>query len=187
MTATTNVRIERTPTHHDLEIASMVHRALAAVQETGRFGDHKVFVSALWAMVRHLDAEAGGGLTAGCTLDHFKSWLLGGRHLTCDGSDDEAPLIVLARADLVAAMDYTVVAASEIVADGATFHFVLDPAIALDVYAPRQPTTRSYVGAGRVDAAPVVRQKRNNKGLSRRRELDERLIGAERRRTAGRS
>ena len=103
--------------------------------------------------MRHLDAETGGRLTAGCALDHFKSWLLGGRHLTYDGSDNGAPLVVLARADFVAAMDHTVVAASEIVADGATFHFVLDPAVALDVYAPRRPvkayvpTVRGYVGA----------------------------------------
>ena len=91
---TATVRVERTPTCTDLEVAGLVHRALAAVQGAGRFGDRKVFVSALWAMVRHLDAEAGGRLTAGCTLDHFKSWLLGGRLLTCDGSQGRKPQLV---------------------------------------------------------------------------------------------
>jgi hypothetical protein len=38
--------------------------------------------------------------------------------------------VVLARADFVAAMDHSVIAASETVTDGVTFHFVLDPAVA---------------------------------------------------------
>lgn len=37
----------------------------------------------------------------------------------------------------LAAMDHTVVAASETIADGAHFHFVLDPQVARDVYAAR--------------------------------------------------
>ena len=44
---------------------------------------------------------------------------------------------MLCRADLVAAMDPARVAASETLADGAAFHFVLDPAIARQEYAPR--------------------------------------------------
>ena len=63
---------------------------------------------------------------------------------------------MLARADFVAAMDPTMVAASETVTDGAAFHFVLDPAVACSEYAPRTqprkpfiPTTRGRVGASR--------------------------------------
>ena len=59
----------------------------------------------------------------------------------------------LALADLVAAMDHTVVAASETITDGATFHFVLDPGVACSEYAPRTqapkafgPTTSGRVG-----------------------------------------
>ena len=146
-------RVDRTPTHRDLEAAELVHRALGAVQHAGRFGDRKVFTSALWAMMLLLDAEAGGHLTEGCTIEHFKAWLVGALRLTRDGREDSGPLIVLARADLVAAMDPSLVAASETVADGATFHFVIDPAVARDVYAPRArvstfvPATRGRVGA----------------------------------------
>jgi hypothetical protein len=78
-------RIDRTPSYSDLEIANLVHRALAAIQDAGRFGDR----------------------------------------------------IVLCRADLVAAMDPAQVAASETVADGAMFHFTVDPAVGCEEYAPR--------------------------------------------------
>ena len=66
-------RVERTPTHRDLEVAELAHRALGAVQHAGRFGDRKVFISALSAMMLHLDAEVGGHLTEGCTIEHFKA------------------------------------------------------------------------------------------------------------------
>lgn len=132
-------RVERTPTYCDREAACLMRRALAAVDGTGRFGDRKVFVSALWATMCRLDVAGGEPVTEGCTIDHFKGWLFRSRILTTDGSDNGAPLVVLARADLVAAMDPTLVATSEIRADGATFHFVLDPAIAVDLYAPRLP------------------------------------------------
>ena len=39
--------VDRTPTHNDREITSLVHRALAAVRDTGRFDDRKVFISSL--------------------------------------------------------------------------------------------------------------------------------------------
>jgi len=153
MTNTHATHIALTPTYNDLQITSLVHRALAAVRDAGRFGDRKVFISSLWAMVLHLDAESGDNLTDGATLEHFKAWLLRSRCLTHDGTAEGAPLVVLARADLVAAMDHMVVAASETIADGATFHFVLDAHIARDVYAPRPPAnawlpiTRGRVGA----------------------------------------
>ena len=148
--------IDRTPTPNDLEIATLVHRALAAVQGAGRLGDRKVFIASLWATMLHIDAQTCGTLPYGATLEHFKAWLLRGLRLTRDGTERGAPLVVLARADFVAAMDPTMVAASETVTDGATFHFVLDPAVACSEYAPRAqarkpfiPTTRGRVGASR--------------------------------------
>jgi len=133
-----------------------VHRALAAVQDAGRFGDRKVFIASLWAMMLHIEAQTGSTLTDGASLEHFKAWLLRSLRITRDGTERGAPLVVLARADFVAAMDPTMVAASETVTDGATFHFVLDPAVACSEYAPRTqarkpfiPTTRGRVGASR--------------------------------------
>jgi len=148
--------IDRTPTRDDLQIANLAHRALATVQGAGRFGDRKVFIASLWAMMLHIEAQTRGTLPCGATLEHFKAWLLRGLRLTRDGTERGAPLVVLARADLVAAMDPTMVAASETVTDGATFHFVLDPAVACSEYAPRPqarkpflPTTRGRVGVSR--------------------------------------
>ena len=133
-----------------------MHRALAAVQDAGRLGDRKVFIASLWAMMLHIEAQTGSTLTDGASLEHFKAWLLCGLRLTRDGTEKGAPLVVLARADFVATMDPTMVAASETVTDGATFHFVLDPAVACSEYAPRTqarkpfiPTTRGRVGASR--------------------------------------
>jgi hypothetical protein len=88
-------------------------------------------------MMHRLDAEVRSDLTSVATIEHFKAWLLRSRRVTRDGTAEGAPLVVLARADLVAAMDPAAVAASETVTDGATFHFVVDPAVARDVYAPR--------------------------------------------------
>jgi hypothetical protein len=98
-------RIELTPSHTDLEIAGLVYRALAAVRNPGRFGDRKVFISALWEKVLRLDAEAGGHLTHDCTLEDFKARLLRSRRLTRDGTEKGAPLVVLVRADFVAAIN----------------------------------------------------------------------------------
>jgi hypothetical protein len=155
MANTTAARVDRTPTHNDLEITRLVHRALADVQD-GRFGDRKVFIAAVWTQMVAIEARIGGTLTAGATLEHFKAWLMRSRLYTSDGTEQGAKLVVLCRADLVAAMDPARVAASEIVADGAAFHFVLDPAVARDDYAPRKtavPTTATgrvgKVGASR--------------------------------------
>jgi hypothetical protein len=139
MTTTTTARVERTPTHNDLAIADLVHLALAEVQGAGRFGDRKVFIASLWNQMRRIETGTGGTLTADATLEHFKAWLLHSRLLTTDGTDRAAPLVILARADLVSAMDPEQVAASETRADGATVHFVLDPAVAQKEYTPRSP------------------------------------------------
>jgi hypothetical protein len=92
---------------------SLADAALDAAATTARdgwFGDRKVFVSALWDELRKRPAWAALG------LDDFKARLLVAHR---------AGAITLARADLVAAMDPALVAASEIAADGASFHFVV--------------------------------------------------------------
>jgi len=158
MANTTTVSVDRTPTHTDLAIADLVHRALADVQDADRFGDRKVFIASLWTQMRGIEAQIGSSLTDGATLEHFKAWLLRARLLTRDGTKDDAPLIVLCRADLVAAMDPARVAASETLADGAAFHFALDPSVARRDYAPRirpQATVRSAAASrvGKVGAS----------------------------------
>lgn len=129
--------LDWTPTHNDLELANLVHCALAFVQDGGRFGDRKVFIASLWIVMLCIEAEAEGTLTEGATLQHFKAWLLRSRLLTRDGTMEGERLVVLCRADLVAAMDPALVAASETLTDGATFHFVIDPAVGRNEYAPR--------------------------------------------------
>jgi hypothetical protein len=76
----------------------------------GRFG-RKVFIGGLWRQIRtHPQFE-------GMTLQQFKRRLF---------EAHKQQLLVLARADLVAAMDPEEVAESEYDAGGATFHFVVD-------------------------------------------------------------
>lgn len=137
--------LDWTPTHNDLELANLVRRALDSVQEGGRFGDRKVFIASLWIAMLCIEAEAGGTLTEGATLEHFKEWLLRSRLLTRDGTMEGERLVVLRRADLVAAMDLALVAASETVTAGATFHFVIDPAVGGDEYAPRSRAPKVLV------------------------------------------
>jgi hypothetical protein len=89
-----------------------------------------VFIASLWTHMRGIETQIGGTLTDGATIEHFKAWLVRARLLTHNGTEDGARLIVLCRADLVAAMDPARVAASKALADRAAFHFVLDPAVA---------------------------------------------------------
>jgi len=84
-------------------------RAAGAVTE-GRFGDRKVFVSAAWDELRRDPRWSELALAA------FKTRLVAAHR---------AGELALARADLVAAMDPALVAASEIAADGASFHFIV--------------------------------------------------------------
>src|ERR1044071_9331141 len=94
----TTICLEWTPTHNDLELANLLRRALASVQEGGRFGDRKVFIASLWIAMLCVEAEAGGTLTDGATLQHFKVWLLRSRLLTRDGTMEGERLVVLCRA-----------------------------------------------------------------------------------------
>jgi hypothetical protein len=89
--------------------AADVRRAAAAVRD-GRFGDRKVFVSAVWDELRTQPRWAD------LALEDCKARLFAAH---CAGE------LTLARADLVAAMDPALVAASEISVTGASFHFVV--------------------------------------------------------------
>ncbi len=157
MANTTTACVERTPSHNDLEITRLAHRALADIRDAGRFGDRKVFVSAVWTQMLAIEAQTGGTLTDGASIQHFQAWLLRARLLTADGTENGARLVVLCRADLVAAMDPGRVAASEIAADGAAFHFILDPAVARDDYAPRKATVLT-TATGRVGKVGASRR-----------------------------
>jgi hypothetical protein len=89
--------------------ASDVLSAAGATRD-GWFGDRKVFVSPVWHQLRRDPRWAA------VTLDDFKARLVAAHR---------AGELSLARADLVAAMDPELVAASEITADGASFHFIV--------------------------------------------------------------
>jgi hypothetical protein len=85
-------------------------REVASVAHDGVFGDRKVFISSVWNELRRSPAWSS------LTLDEFKSRLVAA-HRAGD--------LALARADLVAAMDPELVAASETTTDGASFHFIV--------------------------------------------------------------
>jgi hypothetical protein len=94
------------------EVRSLVEdvRAAAAAAREGVFGERKVFISAIWEVLRARPAWAG------LPLDELKARLVEA-HRNRE--------LVLARADFVAAMDPALVEASETRTDGATFHFVV--------------------------------------------------------------
>lgn len=94
-------------------LLSVVREAVPLIHGSGRFGDRKVFLSALWKGTK--------GKTE-MTLDQFKQWMVA-QHMKRN--------VVLARADLVAAMDPELVKASEVVhpLGGATYHFVVDQTV----------------------------------------------------------
>jgi hypothetical protein len=91
-------------------LLQVVREAIPRIGAEGRFGE-KVYVSAIWRTIER-DHKAGD-----LSLDHFKSWLVRANR---DG------WLVLARADLIGAMDAKQINESEINDRGATFHFVLD-------------------------------------------------------------
>jgi hypothetical protein len=92
-------------------LLDVVRDTIPRVGADGRYGSEKVFVSAIWRTIER-DRRL-----ADLSLDYFKRWLVGANR---DG------WLVLARADLVGAMDRKLVSESEIEDRGATFHFVLD-------------------------------------------------------------
>lgn len=97
----------------DRHLRDLVLAVLPQLRAPDRFGPDKVFLSALAAAVQ-AHPERPPALTG----ELFRQWLL---------AANRRGLVTLARADLVGAMDAERVAASELVSDGAAFHFVLDP------------------------------------------------------------
>jgi hypothetical protein len=93
------------------KLLDLVREAIPRIGSDGRFGNEKVFVSAIWHRIER-DHNVPDLSLAG-----FKRWLV-------NANRDQ--LIDLARADLVGAMDPKLVAESEIEDLGATFHFVVD-------------------------------------------------------------
>ena len=93
----------------------VVVAALPTIHGDGRFGDRKVFIAALWERV---------GRKIHMSLSEFKRWLI---------DQHRQRRLVLARADLIAAMPYDMVRRSEAktegVYSGAEFHFVVDPSV----------------------------------------------------------
>jgi hypothetical protein len=85
-------------------------RDVARGASDGVFGDRKVFIASVW---RGLRTRPGWNALS---LDDFKLELVRAHR---------RGELVLARADLVAAMDPALVAASEIRTEGASFHFVV--------------------------------------------------------------
>lgn len=100
------------------DLAAAARRAVAAIGRdvNERYGTRKVFLAVVHAAL--------GGENA-INLEAFKRRMV---------SAHRAGLLVLARADLVAAMPQATVAASEVSDGGAEFHFVLDDA-ARDLWA----------------------------------------------------
>lgn len=88
----------------------LVGDVLTVAGSAERFGDRKVFISSVWDQLRRRPRWAG------LALADFKAQLVAAHR---------SGELVLARADLVAAMDPALVAASETLADGASFHFIL--------------------------------------------------------------
>jgi len=95
----------RSPRHFAEEVLEIAQTA-----RDGVFGDRKVFISSVWNALRHHQVWST------LTLDDFKTRLV---------SAHRAGALSLVRADLVAAMDPSLVAASETVTDGASFHFIV--------------------------------------------------------------
>lgn len=87
---------------------ALVRRTAVEMGSEGRFHS-KVYIAAIWDAV---------GDQLGMSLPEFKKWLL---------EQLRRGTILLARGDLIGAMNPDLVARSEIRDKGATFHFVMDP------------------------------------------------------------
>ncbi|HET9627227.1 MAG TPA: hypothetical protein VFP84_37965 [Kofleriaceae bacterium] len=101
------------PTAAAPSLIADVRRIVADATGDAVFGDRKVFISRVW------DALHATAAWANLALADFKHQLL---------ALHRQQALVLARADLVSAMDPALVDASETRTDGATFHFIVrDP------------------------------------------------------------
>lgn len=106
------VEIASLPPSAEVAAPSLIDavRSAAHGARDGVFGDRKVFISSVWQALREQPPWMA------LALDDFKAQLVAA-HRNRE--------LVLARADLVAAMDPALVAASETQTDGATFHFIV--------------------------------------------------------------
>lgn len=95
------------PPRPRVDPVELVLHTAEEMEDAGRFGQ-KVFIAAIWDKI-------GGDL--GMSLPDFKRWLL---------EQNRQGKIILARADMVGAMDPQMVQRSEFQDRGATFHFVMD-------------------------------------------------------------
>lgn len=123
-----------------VDLAAAVLATAARVPASGRFGDRKVFVSAIWGALPEAVRD-------GLSLDSFKGQLFVANRLG---------LLVLARADLVAAMPAASVTASQIGYDGVQFHFVLDPTVR-DSWAAGDGHNEPQQSGDKVRHQPTVR------------------------------
>jgi hypothetical protein len=90
---------------------ALVLRTAQEMESEGRFAA-KVYIAAIWDAI---------GSQLGMSLPEFKRWLL---------EQNRRGTLLLARADLMGAMNRQMVTRSEIQDRGSTFHFVLDPRFA---------------------------------------------------------
>ncbi len=93
----------------DLEAFAREVQRIAKTSISGKFGEHKVFINHVWQNMQQ--TSLGGTLN----LPKFKDLLT---------NANKQGLLTLSRADMVAAMDATDVAESEIQYLNATFHFI---------------------------------------------------------------
>lgn len=100
------------PARFDLAAFARAVQRAADDERDGRFGERKVFISAVWRRLRQAP------LLDGMDLDGFKRRLV---------DANRADLLALHRADLVSLMDAGEVHASEIAYGNATFHFIESP------------------------------------------------------------
>jgi hypothetical protein len=106
---------ERPPVVSADTLLTLVREAIPRIGSDGRFGDEKVFVSAIW---HHIERD---GRLPDLSLERFKRWLV---------TFNRDQLLDLARADTLGDMDDRLVEESEIRDLGATFHFVVDRQVA---------------------------------------------------------
>jgi hypothetical protein len=123
----------------------------------GRFGDRKVFISAIWRVLAN-DPRMGG-----MAFPEFKHELT---------KAHRARQLVLARADLVAAMNPNEVAESETYDDIATYHFVVDtpvappspPPVPRTIVATASPHSIGDLAQAVLSVLPSVRERKGPSG-----------------------
>lgn len=93
----------------DIKVFAVEVQHIAKASKSGKFGDHKVFINHVWQNMQQTS------LTETLNLPKFKNLLT---------DANKQGLLTLSRADMVAAMNATDVAESEIQYLNATFHFI---------------------------------------------------------------